>query len=81
MHLYPNPASEFVHLEITGVRNRRVKVEIFTIHGQKLSPGYEEFSINEKHRTRVDVSHLAAGPYLILVHIDGVAHRRVIIRV
>lgn len=69
--LFPNPASEHIFLKITGARNQHVEVDVFAITGQHAKAAYRGMVLDEHTEVRVDLSSLAAGAYVVQVHIDG----------
>lgn len=75
--LFPNPASEHVFLKITGARNQNVEVDVFTITGQHAKAAYRGVVYDDHTEVLVDLSLLAAGAYIIHIHIDGMVLREI----
>ncbi len=60
IHLYPNPVSNVLHLNLTTPQ----KVSVYTLNGALI----EEF---EKVQATLDISHLSAGTYVLVVGEDA----------
>ncbi len=62
--LYPNPASDFITLEISG-NHINSNVDVLNIHGQVI----KSFRINT-NRKQLDVSNFSDGIYLVILQAD-----------
>ena len=77
--LYPNPASETIHLRLLLEKTERWVVELWAVNGTQvlresafLSPGLVDWGI--------DISHLEQGPYYLgLQNPDNYVHKKVLI--
>lgn len=67
MKVYPNPANNFVNVEINNTSGGKYTVEVVDLLGHKLNTSE---LINNK--TTVDVNDLAAGMYMINCYREGV---------
>jgi hypothetical protein len=61
-HLYPNPSSDFVHIEVSG-NNEIFDLQITNLHGKKI---YERVKLPAPFAT-INVQSLAPGVYFISV--------------
>lgn len=65
--LYPNPASEYVFLELNNCSEKNILIEIINIRGQTV---FEERFVNESDQTitrMIDISGLDKGVYFISI--------------
>jgi hypothetical protein len=67
MKVYPNPTSDFVHIEINTGESDNVRVQLSDMLGQKIN----EVAANNG-KAAMDVSRLAAGVYVIECYREGV---------
>ncbi len=67
VRLYPNPASEYVNVDIITSAEGDYKVEVMNIMGQKLNS-----VVAENHKARIDVASLPSGTYLVECYRNGV---------
>lgn len=65
--VYPNPAENFINVEVNAAVTGNVQVEMFNLLGQKIST-----VTAEDRKARLDVSALPAGCYVIDCMSDGV---------
>ena len=70
LELYPNPTSGMLNVAIKDLQRGLGSIEIFDLHGRKVVEVVPPDSIIPKSRIEVDVSHLAAGLYLLIAR-DG----------
>ncbi len=61
LKIYPNPAKEYVTLELTDYKGNDIEINIYSITGKK----YKTLSVNQS-TTEIDVSDLAPGMYLLI---------------
>lgn len=73
---YPNPVSNFVHLQIKNNQNQRMKIELIDIKGVTV---YSDNVVGSNIDKRIDVSGLASGVYLLKVSSAGVVRIKKII--
>jgi hypothetical protein len=69
-HVYPNPASEFVHVKFEQPVAREVSLELHSIIGNSLEVDAE---VIDDFEVRVRVKDLPSGYYLLDVKKPGVA--------
>ncbi len=72
IHIYPNPAVDFVHVRIEKVPVRQVSLSVHNIIGNEME--VESEVIND-HEIRIRVKDLDAGYYLVALK-DEEAHFR-----
>jgi hypothetical protein len=65
--VYPNPAENFVNVEVSAAVSGNVQVDVFNLLGQKINT-----VTAEDHKARIDVAGLPAGCYIIDCLSDGV---------
>jgi len=68
VHLFPNPATEFIDVQLDEFPAEKVKLTVHSIIGNELPV---ETEILDRHLIRVRVKDLAAGYYLLAVKDDG----------
>jgi hypothetical protein len=68
--IYPNPAENYLNLDINDHANEQALIEIFNLQGQKL---YSNVAGNmpENFHTSIDISRFAKGVYMIRVQMGG----------
>ena len=64
VHLYPNPAVDFVHVKFERIPAREVKLTVHNIIGNEIRV---ETEVIDEHELRVRVKELDAGYYLLAV--------------
>lgn len=67
--LYPNPARDFVYIDLTEnlIPYLKVTADFYSFHGRK------EMSISlTQPVTEVNLSHLGSGAYIVKINIDGI---------
>jgi hypothetical protein len=62
IHLYPNPATEFIHVRLEGVKVVNLKLKVHNIIGNEMPAEVEFLGENE---LRVRVKEFATGYYLL----------------
>ncbi|SRR5690606_23496923 len=62
--IYPNPATEYVHIKIEQLPAERIELTVHNIIG---NPMEVEKEVTDEHIIRVKVKDLAAGYYLIAI--------------
>ena len=67
VHLFPNPATEFVDVKLDQFPAKNVKLTVHNIIGNELQV---ETEILDEHLIRVKVKDLASGYYLLAVKDD-----------
>lgn len=67
IHLFPNPASEYVHISLDDLNAYHVKFTLHNIIGNEVS--VESEVVNE-HEVRLRVKDLASGYYLVALRDD-----------
>lgn len=67
LKVYPNPASEYVNVEINSSVSGEMQVEVINMLGQKL-----DLVPVVNHKAKISVNNLAAGCYLVDCYRDGV---------
>jgi hypothetical protein len=72
VHLFPNPATEYVHVKVEEFPAEKVKLTLHSIIGNEME--IESEVVNE-HELRVKVKDLAAGYYLLAVKDDEAKFR------
>jgi hypothetical protein len=72
VHLFPNPATEYVHVKVEEFPAERITLTLHNIIGNEME--IETEVVNE-HELRVKVKDLAAGYYLLAVKDDEAKFR------
>ncbi|SKC89871.1 T9SS type A sorting domain-containing protein [Ohtaekwangia koreensis] len=62
VHIFPNPAVEFVHIRIDQFKAQDIKLSLHNIIGNEMNT---ETEIVDEHELRVRVKDLASGYYLL----------------
>jgi hypothetical protein len=65
--VYPNPAKDYVYVDIKATNFEKGEVELFDIQGKLV----KRVKLNAKQGNRVDVSNLNAGAYTYNVSLNG----------
>lgn len=62
-NIYPNPASDFLRIDLTNNKSEHVKIELLDVTGRGLlsAEGY-------RNNFNLDVSHFATGTYFLRLH-------------
>jgi hypothetical protein len=64
---YPNPFTQFIHLQITDSNTTKIIVQIFDINGKLV---YMKAHTAENNIFKIALSHLATGAYLVKIKND-----------
>ena len=67
VHIFPNPATEYVHIKVDQFPAEKVQLTLHNIIGNTLEI---EKEIVDEHEIRIKVKDLASGYYLIAVKDD-----------
>lgn len=67
IHIYPNPAVDFVHVRLEKVPARQVSLSVHNIIGNEMTVESEVIS---EHEIRIRVKELDAGYYLLALKDD-----------
>jgi hypothetical protein len=65
--VYPNPAKDFVYVDIEATNFKKGEIELFDMQGKLV----KKAKLSAKHRNRVDVSNLNGGAYTYNVSLNG----------
>lgn len=68
VHIYPNPATEFVYVKVEEIPASKLKVSLTNIIGNNVEA---ESEIMSEHEIRIKVKDLASGYYLLTVKEEG----------
>jgi hypothetical protein len=70
LNVFPNPASEMIHLSFSNQGQSHAFVELFTTEGRLV---YSELAVLNGGDTQlsIDVQHLAAGMYMLKITLSG----------
>ena len=72
VHIFPNPAVEYVHVEIAEIPASRIVLAVHNILGNKIEL---ETEIVSEHELRVKVKELTSGYYLLAIKDDEAKFR------
>lgn len=72
VHIFPNPATEFVHVKLDQFPASKVKLTLHNIIGNQVEI---ETEIVDEHELRVKVKDLASGYYLLAVREEEAKYR------
>ena len=67
IHIYPNPAKDYVYVDIEATNFKQSEIELFDIQGKLV----KKAKLNAKQGNRVDVSNLNSGAYTYNVMLNG----------
>jgi hypothetical protein len=62
--IYPNPATDFVHIKLATLKANQVKITLYNILGNEVSA---ETEVVDDHEVRIRVKEFSTGYYLIAV--------------
>lgn len=65
--LYPNPASNFVNVEVSNLLTGNIRFDVYNMLGQKL----QQVTANN-NKAQISIADLAAGAYIVDCYSDGV---------
>jgi hypothetical protein len=72
VHIFPNPATEFVHVKFEQFPASKVKLTLHNIIGNQVEI---ETEVVDEHELRVKVKDLASGYYLLAVREEEAKYR------
>jgi hypothetical protein len=72
VHIFPNPATEFVHVKLDQFPASKVKLTLHNIIGNEVEI---ETEVIDEHEIRVKVKDLASGYYLLAVREEEAKYR------
>lgn len=72
VHIFPNPATEFVHVKLDHFPASKVKLTLHNIIGNEVEI---ETELIDEHEIRVKVKDLASGYYLLAVKEEEAKYR------
>jgi hypothetical protein len=72
VHIFPNPAIEYVHVKIQELPASKIILAVHNILGNKMEV---ETEIVDEHELRVKVKDLASGYYLLAIKDDEAKFR------
>jgi hypothetical protein len=64
VHIFPNPAVEYVHVKVTEFPAEKAKLTLHNIIGNKMDI---ETEVVDEHELRIRVKDLASGYYLLAI--------------
>jgi hypothetical protein len=64
VHLFPNPAVDFVHIRMDNVPARQIKLSVHNIIGNEIPV---EVEVVDEHELRIRVKELVSGYYLLAI--------------
>jgi hypothetical protein len=72
IYLYPNPAMEYITLNITPLEKRGLggvlqEIQIFDVFGNEIHPPRPAGTPQEGNKYRIDISTLPAGVYFVRI--------------
>jgi len=71
INVYPNPANDFLNVAYAIENNAVVAIDVVNMIGERVISQYVGSQASGNYSTRVDVSDLAAGIYMVNVTING----------
>lgn len=75
IEIYPNPTSDFIHVEIKESDMNAVGFEMYNIIGNSIKVSYEQVN---KNLYKIPVKELANGYYMLIVKDDETRYRKAI---
>ena len=69
--VYPNPASNTVHIKIGNRIPKSLKVDLYTLNGVKIHSVFKVDNYQNQQSIDFDTSNLASGTYIIKLNIEG----------
>jgi len=67
LHIYPNPASDFINISFDLKTDTKVKLEIYNGAGQLIDILSEEQLLPGKHSRNYNISGLPSGVYMVIL--------------
>jgi hypothetical protein len=76
VEVYPNPARDFIDIELFGTDPRKFTIEIISFTGMLVKNATIEFSTSFDYIQRLEISHFMRGFYFVrIISTDGVINR------
>jgi hypothetical protein len=76
VEVYPNPARDFIDIELFGTGPRKFNIEIIAFSGMMVKNGSIEFTSAFNYIQRVDITSFMRGFYFVrVISVDGVINR------
>jgi hypothetical protein len=72
VHIFPNPATEFIHVKLEHFPASKIKLTLHNIIGNQVEI---ETEVVDEHEIRVKVKDLASGYYLLAVKEEEAKYR------
>lgn len=72
IRLYPNPAPEYVYVQLGMLKADKVKLTIHTVIGNETSPEIDKI---DDHQVRIRVKDMASGYYFLTIKDDDTRFR------
>ena len=69
--VYPNPANDFINVAYGLTNNSVVSVDVINVLGERVMTEYVGSQVAGNYTSRLDVSNLSAGVYMLNVTING----------
>jgi len=69
--VYPNPANDFINVAYGLTNNSVVTVDVINVLGERVMTEYVGSQVAGNYTSRLDVSNLSAGVYMLNVTING----------
>jgi hypothetical protein len=69
--VYPNPANDFINVAYGLTNNSVVTVDVINVLGERVMTEYVGSQVAGNYTSRIDVSNLSAGVYMLNVTING----------
>ena len=77
--VYPNPASNTVHIKIGNRVPKSLKVDLYTLNGVKINSAFKIDNYQNQQIIDLDTSNLASGTYIIKLNVDGKSSSRLLV--
>jgi hypothetical protein len=74
VNVYPNPANDFINVAYGLTNNSVVTVDVINVLGERVMTEYVGSQAAGNYTSRLDVSNLSAGVYMLNVTINGTAN-------
>jgi hypothetical protein len=74
VNVYPNPANDFINVAYGLTNNSVVTVDVINVVGERVMTEYIGSQAAGNYTSRLDVSNLSAGVYMLNVTINGTAN-------
>lgn len=70
--VYPNPASDLLHVKISSETKGRISIRVLSIEGKPVIPATGGALVDGKYQDSIDISRLAPGGYYLVFELSGV---------